>query len=141
MKKNKINFETIFHIALIVFNIFAGVHSLFNCRYLISILYLTIAALWLLVLCNSIKEKYLRKIIDLQRQCAQENKKALMSMWNCCAENAWISVDDKLPEPNVYVNIRFANGQYAASYIRKGTGAWAFNLKPTHWKPINKDKA
>lgn len=141
MKKNKINFETIFHIALIVFNIFAGVHSLFNCRYLIPILYLTIAALWLLALCNSIKEKYLRKIIDLQEQCAQENKKAFMSMWNHCADNAWISVDDKLPEPNVYVNIRFANGQYAASYIRKGTGAWAFNLKPTHWKPINKDKA
>ena len=141
MKKNKINFKTIFYIALIVLNIFVGVHSLFNCRYLISMLYFTIAVLWLLVLCDSIKEKYLREIIDLQEQCAQENEKALMSMWNCCAENAWISVDDKLPEPNVYVNIRFANGQYAASYIRKGTGAWAFNLKPTHWKPINKDKA
>lgn len=62
-------------------------------------------------------------------------------MWNYCADNAWISVNDELPEPNVYVNVRFTNGQYSASCIRKDTGTWAFGLKPTHWKPINKDKA
>jgi len=141
MKKNKINFETIFYVALIVLNIFVSVLSLFSGEYLHTIMYMAMAVMWLLALSKDMEIKYLRKVVDLQRQCAQENEKALMSMWNCCAENAWISVDDKLPEPNVYVNIRFANGQYAASYIRKGTGAWAFNLKPTHWKPINKDKS
>lgn len=90
---------------------------------------------------DNMEIRYLRKIIDLQRQCAAENEKAFMSMWNYCADNAWISVDDKLPEPNVYVNVRFSNGQYSASCIRKDTGTWAFDLKPTHWKPINKDKA
>lgn len=49
-------------------------------------------------------------------------------MWNYCADNAWIRVNDELPEPNVYVNVRFANGQYSASCIRKDTGTWAFGL-------------
>ena len=141
MKKNKINFETIFYVALIVLNIFVSVWSLFSGEYLHTITYMAIAVMWLLALSNGMEIKYLRKVVDLQRQCAQENEKAFMSMWNHCADNAWISVDDELPEPNVYVNIRFANGQYSASCIRKDTGTWAFGLKPTHWKPINKDKA
>lgn len=141
MKRNKVDFGIIFEVTLVVANVLVGVLYLFYGDYLLSILYLALALSWVLLISREKSINSLYKIIDLQRQCAQENEKALMSMWNCCVENAWISVDDKLPEPNVYVNIRFANGQYAASYIRKGTGAWAFNLKPTHWKPINKDKA
>ena len=38
MKKNKINFETIFYVALIVLNIFVSVLSLFSGEYLHTIM-------------------------------------------------------------------------------------------------------
>ena len=130
MKRNKTDFDIIFEVTLVV------ALCLFYGDYLLSILYLALALSWVLLISREKSINSLYKIIDLQRQCAAENEKAFMSMWNYCAENAWISVYDKLPEPEVYVNIRFANGQYSASCIRKDTGTWAFNLKPTHWKPI-----
>lgn len=135
MKRNKTDFEIIFEVTLVVANVLVGVLCL------LSILYLALALSWVLLISREKTINSLYKIIDLQKQCAAENEKAFMSMWNYCADNAWIIVDDELPEPNIYVNVRFANGQYSASCIRKDTGTWEFNLKPTHWKPINKDKA
>lgn len=80
MRRNNINFETIFYVALIVLNVFVSILSLFTGEYLHTIMYLTMALMWLLTLSNNMEIKYLRKIIDLQRQCAAENEKAFMSM-------------------------------------------------------------
>lgn len=97
MKKNKINFETIFYVALIVLNIFVSVLSLFSGEYLHTIMYMAMAVMWLLALSKDMEIKYLRKVVDLQRQCAQENEKALMSMWNCCAETLGLALTTNCP--------------------------------------------
>lgn len=70
MRKNKINFETIFYLALIVLNVFVGTWSLFTGEYLHTIMYMAMAVMWLLALSKDMEIKYLRKIIDLQKQCA-----------------------------------------------------------------------
>lgn len=57
MKKNKINFETIFYVALIVLNIFVSVLSLFSGEYLHTIMYMAMAVMWLLALSKDMEIK------------------------------------------------------------------------------------
>lgn len=62
------------------------------------------------------------------------------------ARDAWISVDDRLPEPGAAVLIAFADGGVDLSfrYVMKKTGAhvcwegveFEHHESPTHWQPL-----
>lgn len=57
----------------------------------------------------------------------------ILSLWHDAEE--WRSVEDELPEKNKRVNVMLKDGTYSNSFIL-ADGFWAYNLEPTHWKPI-----
>lgn len=62
--------------------------------------------------------------------------KEIVRRWNGFEE--WHSVEDK-PEQGKVVNVKLEDGRYTNSWLLQD-GTWAFNLEPTHWKPINEPK-
>ena len=48
----------------------------------------------------------------------------------------WIPVEEELPEKLVQVIVKLANGWHTTTWITEN-GDFAFNVKPTHWRPIN----
>ena len=48
----------------------------------------------------------------------------------------WISVEEELPEKLVQVIVKLENGWHTTTWITEN-GDFAFNVKPTHWRPIN----
>lgn len=67
MKRNKVDFEIIFEVTLVVANVIVGVLCLFYGDYLSSILYLALALSWVLLISREKSINSLYKIIDLQR--------------------------------------------------------------------------
>ena len=47
----------------------------------------------------------------------------------------WIPVEEELPEKLVQVIVKFENGWCTCTWITED-GDFAFNVKPTHWRPI-----
>ena len=47
----------------------------------------------------------------------------------------WIPVEEELPEKLVQVIVKLANGWHTTTWITEN-GDFAFNVKPTHWRPI-----
>ena len=47
----------------------------------------------------------------------------------------WIQVEEELPEKLVQVIVKLANGWHTTTWITEN-GDFAFNVKPTHWRPI-----
>ena len=47
----------------------------------------------------------------------------------------WTSVEEELPEKLVQVIVKLANGWHTTTWITEN-GDFAFNVKPTHWRPI-----
>lgn len=62
--------------------------------------------------------------------------KEIARRWNEFEQ--WCSVEDK-PEQGKVVNVKLEDGRYTNSWLLQD-GTWAFNLEPTHWKPINEPK-
>jgi len=48
----------------------------------------------------------------------------------------WIPVEEELPEKLVQVIVKLANGWHTTTWITEN-GDFAFNVKPTHWRPID----
>ena len=48
----------------------------------------------------------------------------------------WIPVEEELPEKLVQVIVKLENGWHTTTWITEN-GDFAFNVKPTHWRPIN----
>ena len=48
----------------------------------------------------------------------------------------WIPVEEELPEKLVQVIVKLENGWCTCTWITED-GDFAFNVKPTHWRPIN----
>lgn len=47
----------------------------------------------------------------------------------------WIPIEEELPEKLVQVIVKFENGWCTCTWITED-GDFAFNVKPTHWRPI-----
>ena len=47
----------------------------------------------------------------------------------------WISVEDELPEVSKQVIVKLPNDWHTCTWLMKD-GTFAFNVKPTHWRPI-----
>lgn len=47
----------------------------------------------------------------------------------------WISVDEVLPEVSKQVIVKLPNDWHTCTWLMKD-GTFAFNVKPTHWRPI-----
>ena len=47
----------------------------------------------------------------------------------------WIPVEEELPEKLVQVIVKFEDGWCTCTWITED-GDFAFNVKPTHWRPI-----
>ena len=47
----------------------------------------------------------------------------------------WIPVEEELPEKLVQVIVKFENGWCTCTWITED-GDFAFNVKPTYWRPI-----
>jgi len=52
------------------------------------------------------------------------------------AAQQWISVDDELPEKHIEVLVKLEDKRVTISFIFE-CGDFAYNVKPTHWRPIN----
>lgn len=53
-------------------------------------------------------------------------------------DNGWISVDDRLPEPNTWVLVFARQGSYMnlkVDYITRD-GIWFNSMRVTHWQPL-----
>ena len=48
----------------------------------------------------------------------------------------WIPVEEELPEKLVQVIVKLENGWCTCTWITEN-GDFAFNVKPTHWRPID----
>jgi len=48
----------------------------------------------------------------------------------------WIPVEEELPEKFKQVIVKLENGWHTCTWITED-GTFAFNVKPTHWRPIN----
>ena len=48
----------------------------------------------------------------------------------------WIPVEEELPEKLVQVIVKLEDGWCTCTWITED-GDFAFNVKPTHWRPIN----
>jgi hypothetical protein len=53
----------------------------------------------------------------------------------------WIKIEDgcEMPAKGEFVNVCLADGRYTNSFIMSD-GTWAFNIKPTKWKCVEKGK-
>ena len=47
----------------------------------------------------------------------------------------WIPIEEELPEKLVQVIVKFEDGWCTCTWITED-GDFAFNVKPTHWRPI-----
>ena len=47
----------------------------------------------------------------------------------------WISVEEELPEVSKQVIVKLPNDWHTCTWLMKD-GTFAFNVKPTHWRPI-----
>ena len=47
----------------------------------------------------------------------------------------WIPVEDELPEVSKQVIVKLPNDWHTCTWLMKD-GTFAFNVKPTHWRPI-----
>ena len=47
----------------------------------------------------------------------------------------WIPVEEELPEKLVQVIVKLENGWHTTTWITEN-GDFAFNVKPTYWRPI-----
>lgn len=47
----------------------------------------------------------------------------------------WIPIEEELPEKLVQVIVKLENGWCTCTWITED-GDFAFNVKPTHWRPI-----
>ena len=47
----------------------------------------------------------------------------------------WIPIEEELPEKVVQVIVKLENGWCTCTWITED-GDFAFNVKPTHWRPI-----
>ena len=47
----------------------------------------------------------------------------------------WIPIEEELPEKLVQVIVKFENGWCTCTWITED-GDFAFNVNPTHWRPI-----
>lgn len=51
--------------------------------------------------------------------------------------DGWISVEDRLPEPNVVVIVAFGDGEVApAQWLRSVWSYWRMDADITHWMPM-----
>ena len=48
----------------------------------------------------------------------------------------WIPVEEELPEKLVQVIVKLEDGWCTCTWITED-GDFAFNVKPTHWRPLN----
>ena len=48
----------------------------------------------------------------------------------------WIPVEEELPEKSKQVIVKLENGWHTCTWLTED-GTFAFNVKPTHWRPIN----
>ena len=48
----------------------------------------------------------------------------------------WIPVEEELPKKLVQVIVKLENGWHTTTWITEN-GDFAFNVKPTHWRPID----
>ena len=48
----------------------------------------------------------------------------------------WIPVEEELPKKLVQVIVKLENGWHTTTWIAEN-GDFAFNVKPTHWRPID----
>ena len=47
----------------------------------------------------------------------------------------WISIDEELPPVSQQVIVKLKNNWHACTWLL-GDGTFAYNIKPTHWRPI-----
>ncbi len=47
----------------------------------------------------------------------------------------WISVEEELPTPYEQVIVKLKNGWHTCTWVNN-EGIFAFNVHPTHWRPI-----
>lgn len=47
----------------------------------------------------------------------------------------WIPVEEDLPEKQKQVIVKLENGWHTCTWLTE-YGTFAFNVKPTHWRPI-----
>ena len=47
----------------------------------------------------------------------------------------WVPIEEELPEKLVQVIVKFEDGWCTCTWITED-GDFAFNVKPTHWRPI-----
>ena len=48
----------------------------------------------------------------------------------------WISIDEELPPVSQQVIVKLKNDWHTCTWLL-GDGTFAYNVKPTHWRPIN----
>ena len=53
------------------------------------------------------------------------------------AANEWISVEDELPENEIYINLKLKNGDFACIFYETRSDLIMLKRDCTHWKPIN----
>ena len=77
--------------------------------------------------------EYVKSNFLLETIWAQETQDAFKSG----AEFAqrWVSVEEELPEKFKQVIAKLENGWHTCTWIMED-GTFAFNVKPTHWRPI-----
>ena len=51
--------------------------------------------------------------------------------------NEWISVHDKLPENETYINLKLKNGDLTSIFYETKSDLMMLKIHYTHWKPIN----
>ena len=58
-------------------------------------------------------------------------------------QSKWVSVNDRLPELDVYVLVRYADGSCGISHVKKwntisvwADSIWVDNENVTHWQPL-----
>ena len=47
----------------------------------------------------------------------------------------WISIDEELPPVSQQVIVKLKNNWHACTWLL-GDGTFAYNINPTHWRPI-----
>ena len=47
----------------------------------------------------------------------------------------WIPIDEELPPVSQQVIVKLKNNWHACTWLL-GDGTFAYNIKPTHWRPI-----
>lgn len=65
-----------------------------------------------------------------------ENKQLRAEVERLREAQRWISVEERLPEADVYVVVLHQNGLFNITFILKYTTEWATISKVTHWMPL-----